>query len=144
MTYQFLIQGNQRFGQHPPNDICLHDLKCEPEKINERVVIAPWWKPDLFTKFGAEIDSASDGEHVQIWNIHMEEFDFTYIRTGIGAPLVADTTLALGGTPCKKAIFIGSVGALDLEYRYRRHRDSRIFSMWRRSLQIPRERSIKR
>ena len=112
MTYQFLIQGNQRFGT-TPNDICLHNLKCEPEKIHERVVIAPWWKPDLFTNFGADINSACDGEHVQIWNMHMEEFDFTYIRTGIGAPLVGDTTLALGCTPCKKAIFIGSVGSLD-------------------------------
>ena len=113
MTYQFLLQGNQRFGS-TPRHICLHELKCEPETINERVVIAPWWKPDLFTKFGAKIDSASDGEHAQLWNVHMDKFDFTYIRTGIGAPLVADTTLALGGTPCKKAIFIGSVGALDL------------------------------
>lgn len=112
MVYESLLQGNERFGSKT-RDICLSVLKCEPEMIHARVVIAPWWQPDIFLKFGGEIDTDFNGEHTKIWNIHMKEFDFTYIRTGIGAPVVGDTTLALGCTPCKKAIFIGSAGSLD-------------------------------
>ena len=115
MIYEWLLQGNERFGTSP-HDICLNVLNCKPNQINERVVIAPWWKPDFFMDFGAKIDIVFDGEHKKIWNIHMKEFDLTYIRTGIGAPVVGDITLALGCTPCKKAIFIGSAGALDIEF----------------------------
>jgi nucleoside phosphorylase len=110
-TYKWLLQGNERFGTKA-EDICRNVLKCEPKEINECVVIAPWWKPDIFKGFGGHIEDPFDGEHSNIWNIHMKEFSFTYIRTGIGAPVVGDTTLALGCTPCKKAIFIGSAGAL--------------------------------
>lgn len=112
MIYDWLLQGNERFGTKM-HDICLNVLKCEPEQIHEHVIIAPWWQPDIFINFGAAVDKAFDGEHTKVWNMHISEFDFTYIRTGIGAPVVGDTTLALGCTPCKKAIFIGSAGALD-------------------------------
>jgi purine-nucleoside phosphorylase len=37
----------------------------------------------------------------------------TYIKTGIGAPVLMDALLSLGVTRCKKIIFIGSVGSLD-------------------------------
>lgn len=110
-TYKWLLQGNERFGTKA-EDICRNVLKCEPKEINECVVIAPWWKPNIFETFGGHIETGFDGEHTNIWNIHMGELSFTYIRTGIGAPVVGDTTLALGCTPCKKAIFIGSAGAL--------------------------------
>lgn len=112
MSYEALLCGNERFGSSP-RDICRHVLTCEPEQIHECVVIAPWWQPDIFTEFGADIEIAFDGANRKVWNIHKDVLDFTYIRTGIGAPLVGDTMLALGCTPCKKAIFIGSVGALD-------------------------------
>jgi purine-nucleoside phosphorylase len=113
LIYESLLQGNKRFGSDP-DDICQEVLKCGSEKIHPRVIIAPWWQPDIFTHFGCDIDCYFDGEHANIWNINTNEFEFTYIRTGIGAPLVGDTTLALGCTQCKKAIFVGSVGALDL------------------------------
>ena len=35
------------------------------------------------------------------------------IRTGIGAPLAGDATIALGCTPCTHIVFVGSVGGLD-------------------------------
>jgi nucleoside phosphorylase len=41
----------------------------------------------------------------------------TYILTGIGAPNVMEAVLALGCTPCKNIIFIGSVGGLDKEQK---------------------------
>lgn len=115
MIYEWLLQGNERFGTKQ-EDICLNVLNCEPHIINECVVIAPWWKPDIFENFGAQIEIVYDGELKKIWNINLNEFEFTYIRTGVGAPIVGDITLALGCTPCKKIIFIGSAGALDIEF----------------------------
>ncbi|MDF2674937.1 MAG: phosphorylase family protein [Clostridiales bacterium] len=113
MIYDWLLQGNERFGTKP-DDICINVFNCEPEQINEHVIVAPWWQPDVFINFGAEIDKTLDCENRKIWNMNMGEFRFTYIRTGIGAPVIVDTALALGCTPCKKAIFIGSAGALDV------------------------------
>lgn len=112
MIYESLLRGNKTFGSNP-DDICLHVFKCEPEEINEYVVITPWWRPDIFPCFADKIDIAFDGEHCNVWNIKMDGLNLTYIRTGLGAPLVGDIALALGCTPCKKAIFIGSAGALD-------------------------------
>ena len=37
----------------------------------------------------------------------------TYIKTGIGAPVLMDALLTLGVTACQRIIFIGSVGSLD-------------------------------
>jgi len=38
------------------------------------------------------------------------------IVTGVGAPKVIEVVLALGCTPCKNIIFIGSVGGLDTKF----------------------------
>jgi purine-nucleoside phosphorylase len=43
----------------------------------------------------------------------VEGMKISYIKTGIGAPVLMDVILALGVTLCKQIIFIGSVGALD-------------------------------
>jgi purine-nucleoside phosphorylase len=48
-----------------------------------------------------------------MWTLSAAGLKITYIVTGMGASNVNDMVLALGCTPCKKIIFIGSVGALD-------------------------------
>jgi uridine phosphorylase len=79
------------------------------------VIIAPWWEPKVFEQLGDEVKflSASDYANVKVWSIKTPEFDITYIKTGIGAPVLTDTILALGCTSCKKVIFVGSVGVLN-------------------------------
>ena len=57
--------------------------------------------------------SASEFASIKVWNIKTEDMEFTYIKTGIGAPVLMDVLLALGVTPCDQIIFIGSVGALN-------------------------------
>lgn len=59
--------------------------------------------------------SESDFSAIRVWDIEFPSGGCTYIRTGIGAPVLMDVALALGLTACRKLIFIGSVGSLTPE-----------------------------
>lgn len=113
MIYEKLVAGIQVFGSNP-NEICKQFLGIERDLIQESVIIAPWWEPPIFDNFGNKCDflSKANLSSVKIWNIKIGNKYATYIKTGIGAPVVTDVVLALGLTNCKKIIFIGSVGSL--------------------------------
>ena len=111
MIYEYILNGNKKYGTNPI-DMVRSSLNCEPEKIQENVIIAPVWKPELFDKYINNIELIHDGIH-KIWNLSLKNKNITYIITGIGAPNVLEPVLALGSTKCKKIIFIGSVGGLD-------------------------------
>ena len=111
MDYERLILGMKKYGSTDA-DICMHGIGVLPEKVNWHVIIAPWWEPDTFPELaGAEYLSASDYSATKVWNL--DKLGITYIKTGIGAPVLMDSVLSLGVTNCRKIIFIGSVGALD-------------------------------
>ena len=113
MKYQDLISSLERFGS-TRHDICVHSIGIEPERIQKKVIIAPWWEPPIFPSLGvSSFLSASEFASIKVWNIKTEDMEFTYIKTGIGAPVLMDVLLALGVTPCEQIIFIGSVGALN-------------------------------
>ena len=113
MHYQQLIDGIKKY-KSTETDICVHCLGIKPEQINANVVIAPWWEPQSLELLGeAEYLSASQFSAIKVWNIHSEAGELTYIKTGIGAPVFMDALLALGVTPCKNILFVGSVGSLD-------------------------------
>lgn len=113
MLYSDLINGMKRYGS-TETDICIHGLGVTPDKINENVIIAPWWEPSSLPELGeAEYLSASEYASIKVWAVRNGEKTFTYIKTGIGAPVLMDALLSLGVTSCKKVIFIGSVGSLD-------------------------------
>jgi purine-nucleoside phosphorylase len=115
MDYEKLINGMKRFGSNE-SDICMHGLGIAPSQVQDNVVIAPWWEPTTLPGLGtAEYLSESDYSAVKIWNIVSDSIKITYIKTGIGAPVLMDALLSLGITPCKKVLFIGSVGALSSE-----------------------------
>ena len=115
MNYKTIIDGMKRFGS-TERDICMSGIGIPPELVNENVIVAPWWEPDSLSGLGeAEYLSASEFASVKAWDITAGETKITYIKTGIGAPVLMDVVLALGLTRCKKIIFIGSVGALDHE-----------------------------
>ncbi|KAB3529516.1 phosphorylase family protein [Alkaliphilus serpentinus] len=114
MEYKDLLDGWKRFGTSS-EDVCLGTLGVSPDEIHERVIIAPWWEPDVFDNLGNEKTYLSKENSItKVWNIQVDECLISYIKTGIGAPVVTDAVLALAGTKCKKALFVGSVGALDL------------------------------
>jgi purine-nucleoside phosphorylase len=115
MDYKRLIEVMKRFGSDE-TDICMHGLGITPSQIQENVVIAPWWEPSILPGLGkAEYIGESDYSAIKLWNIISGDVVITYIKTGIGAPVLMDALLSLGVTPCKKVLFIGSVGALSSE-----------------------------
>lgn len=113
MDYKYLIDGMKKYGS-TEEDICLHGIGILPDQVNENVVIAPWWEPPVLQKLGeAEYLSESDFSAIKVWNIRSNDLTITYIKTGIGAPVLMDALLSLGVTRCKRVIFIGSAGSLD-------------------------------
>lgn len=112
MKYTDLLEGMKRFGS-TEKDMCLKSIGILPEQICENVIIAPWWEPKSLPGLGdAEFLSNSENSFPKVWNIVNGNIKMTYIKTGIGAPALMDVLLGLGVTPCKKVIFIGSVGSL--------------------------------
>ena len=115
MNYSKLISGMKRFGS-TEQDIVQHGLRVPIEKINENVIIAPWWEPEVMPGLGKEeLISSRKSDDKKTWNIKDDNFDMTYIKTGIGAPYFMDSLLPLGLTKCKRIIFIGSVGSMDTD-----------------------------
>lgn len=113
MDYKYLIEGMKKYGS-TEEDICLHGIGILPNQVNENVVIAPWWEPPVLQKLGeAEYLSESDFSAIKVWNVKSKDLTITYIKTGIGAPVLMDALLSLGVTQCKRVVFIGSVGSLD-------------------------------
>ncbi len=113
MIYQQLLAGIQRFGSNI-DDVCKQVTGIERDYIQESVIIAPWWEPIVFDNFGnnCEFISDSDLASIKVWNIKMGNKHVTYIKTGIGAPVLTDVVLSLGLSLCRKIIFIGSAGSL--------------------------------
>jgi purine-nucleoside phosphorylase len=115
MIYEYILDGNKKYGTNPI-DIVRSSLGCEPEIIQKDVIIAPAWKPELFDNYTNDIKEIYDGIY-KIWNLSIKGKIITYILTGIGAPNVLEVVLALGCSPCKNIIFIGSVGGLDKNFK---------------------------
>jgi len=112
MDYNKLISGIMKYGS-TEHDICKHGLSVTPEQIQVNVVIAPWWTPNILPGLG-EVEMLSHTDYaISVWNIRKDSTEMTYIRTGIGAPMLLEGLLPLGVTNCKRIIFIGSVGSLD-------------------------------
>lgn len=113
MNYKTIINAMKRFGSDE-KDICVHGIGISPEQVNENVILAPWWEPSFMPSLGkADYLSESDFSSVKVWNITNGKTKITYIKTGIGAPVLMDVLLSLGVTKCRKVLFIGSVGSLN-------------------------------
>ena len=113
MDYNELVSAIQQYGS-TPEDICKLFLGVGGEKINEHVIIAPWWEPSAFARVAKDAEFLIQSANVRVWNLNSADQTITYIKTGIGAPVLADVILALGLSECKRLLFVGSVGALDV------------------------------
>lgn len=106
MLYSDILNSHLKFGTTE------EDLKARKgyEKIQENVVIAPWWSHDIFDNMNFKMEQLSD----KIYNFYGEDFSFSYIELKcIGAPNLMDYVLTLGVTKCKNLVFLGSAGSLD-------------------------------
>ncbi len=111
MNYQDILDGIERYGS-TTEDVCGLFLGMQAEAIHKNVILAPWWEPPIFPIFSENIEQVSEACSVKVWNMTIKNTPITYIKTGIGAPLITDVVLVLGLTRCEKIVFIGSVGAL--------------------------------
>lgn len=112
--YDYLIAGNKKYGSNK-EDICRSNFRCNPHEIRENVIIAPTWEEDIFKNHFDHIKQIAGptGHGYNIYEFIIGDKKVTYIITGVGACNLMDAILALGCTPCKNILFIGSVGALD-------------------------------
>lgn len=107
-----LIKSIEKFGA-TGDDIIHKFLGVEKNEICENVVIAPWWEPGIFNLFKDNCEKLNNSDFIKVWDVKADSKKFTYIKTGIGSPVLADAVLSLGLTHCKKIIFIGSAGGLE-------------------------------
>ncbi|HME54356.1 MAG TPA: phosphorylase [Candidatus Lokiarchaeia archaeon] len=105
MRFEELLLGHFKYGTKP-EDI-LHEK--DYDRIRKNVVLAPWWTPDIFEGNNMVITQINNS----FFDIVGEDFAFSYLRTGLGAPAVLEYVLPLGVTACENLIFIGAVGSLD-------------------------------
>lgn len=113
MEFKDLICGLERFGSSPI-ETCTSILGVKPGTVLERVILAPWWEPEIFDGFDEiRLLSQSEAQAVKVWEVRRSGVCATFIKTGIGAPVLMDVVLALGISHCRQVFFIGSVGALE-------------------------------
>jgi purine-nucleoside phosphorylase len=110
-TYAALLKAIKHYGS-TEDDIVSSCMRISKDQVSEHVVIAPWWEPDIFGWSG-ELLSGNERASIKVWRISLDGMEITYVKSGIGAPVLMDVVLALGLTGCKRIIFVGSVGALD-------------------------------
>lgn len=83
-------------------------LGVDPLTIHEIVIVAPCWMPESVGIHGIKIQNGT----YQIWNCKVDNIEFTYIVSGVGAAACLDLVTVLQNTKCTKILFIGSAGAL--------------------------------
>ena len=95
-------------------DLCANLFGVPAENIHENVILSPGWEPSaLLPRLGtAEHIHTAPLFGYQLWNIENGNIKITWIRAGFGAPTVMDATLILGSSPCKRILFVSSVGSM--------------------------------
>lgn len=91
-------------------DIVESFLRCDPQSIEQLVIVTPFWGVTPFQDHAEAIVTITEN---LVWKIKYKDKNISVIRTGIGAPQTGDIILTLGCTPCEVLVFTGSAGALD-------------------------------
>lgn len=112
--YNDLVAAIGRYGS-TQEDICKTILGLTRDDVSECVIIAPWWEPGVYALAPQRVEFLGQKANVHAWKLKQKDQTITYLKTGIGAPLVADVILALGLCDCRRILFVGSVGALDAD-----------------------------
>lgn len=110
MDYRTLLHS---MGIPENTDLCANLFGIPADKIHENVILSPGWEPDSMPELGTtEFLGSAPLFGYKLWNIQNGDTEITYIRAGFGAPAVMDAALILGSSPCKRILFVSSVGAL--------------------------------
>ena len=95
--------------------LCQSSLGISPDRIRENVILSPGWPPEKLEHLGKPVQIVSSGPlyGYAVWDICLDGLTVTLLKTGFGAPVVLDAMLVLRSTPCKRVLFVSSVGGLD-------------------------------
>lgn len=112
MDLDAILAGNARYGSTPRQlaEESLGGLSIE--LLRSRVIVAPWWEPRLMPTLGSATLRNKDGARIRLWDIDTTIGPISWVKTGIGAPQLMDTIVALAIAGCRQVIFVGSVGGL--------------------------------
>ncbi len=91
------------------DDVCRLFLRCEPQDIQEEVVITPEWLADIWEHTAETITTVYENH---VYTLSYQGKKITFIRSGMGASQTGDVVLTLSSTPCRHIIFTGSFGGL--------------------------------
>jgi purine-nucleoside phosphorylase len=106
MNYNDLLNSHFKYGTTKEDII----IRNGYEKIQENVVIAPWWSHDIFEGLNFNVEQVSE----RAYNFYQDDFSFTFLELKcVGAPAVMEFILSLGVTKCRNLVFLGSAGSLD-------------------------------
>jgi purine-nucleoside phosphorylase len=92
-----------------PDDICRLFLRCEPQDIQEEVIITPEWLANIWADTVDKIEIVYENI---VYTLLYHSKKVTLIRSGMGASQTGEVVLALSGTPCRHIVFTGSFGGL--------------------------------
>lgn len=94
-------------------DLCANLFGIPAKKIHENVILSPGWEPEAMPALGTmEFLGTAPLFGYKLWNIEKDGIHLTWIRAGFGAPAVMDAALILGSSPCRRILFVSSIGAL--------------------------------
>jgi purine-nucleoside phosphorylase len=105
--------AHQKFNISP-EDITRLILGCQPEDIQEKVIVTPCWRAEEFLEEAVDSTETITEKDFSpcIYNLSYQNQLITLVRSGIGAPQAGDVVLTLGVTPCRYMLFTGSFGGL--------------------------------
>ncbi|MBN2772148.1 MAG: phosphorylase [Spirochaetes bacterium] len=79
----------------------------------DAIIVAPSWNPEIiFSEYEPVVKVEKKGPYYCGYTVEFEGKRFGYIQVAAGAANIIDSCLTLGGSKCKKVIFIGAAGAL--------------------------------
>ncbi len=114
-----MSKGIPEYFAHKKYNICSEDitrliLRCEPENIQEKVILTPIWsKEDFLSEAVDGIETITESDFAPcVYTLSYQNQPISLVRSGIGASQAGDVVLALGCTPCRHLIFTGSFGGL--------------------------------
>lgn len=114
-----MSKGIPEYFAHGQYNICSEDitrliLNCQPDDIQEKVILTPCWRVEEFlVEVVDNIETVTERDFAPcVYTLCYQNQLISLVRSGIGAPQAGDVVLTLGCTPCRYLIFTGSFGGL--------------------------------
>ena len=108
-VFSKIVEAHQTFGASPKD---WPDHEFRTQQINPVVFVVPLFSPRYLAPFAKKVTPVAKGRF-PVYDVETKEGGHvSFIQIGVGACNVLDAVLALAATPCRRLLFIGSVGSL--------------------------------